>query len=89
MGITWRIDERVQVSLPYGADDQTVHLATVARIQEPGPRLPDHTVKVIFDDPLVYGGTGAAWVTPESLSLVGHEPARLNRAVTDDGYVIG
>lgn len=84
MSNTWSIGDRVQVSLPLGANDQSVHLATVSRIQEPGPLAPDCTVKVLFDDPLIYGGTGTAWVDPAALALEGAEPAKIKR-----NYVIG
>jgi len=84
MSNTWSIGDRVQVSLPFGANDQTVHLATISRILEPGPHDPAATVKVLFDDPLIYGGTGTAWVEPWVLAREGAEPVKIQR-----NYVIG
>lgn len=31
-------------------------------------------VKVLFDDPLVYGGMGAGWFSPDEVSLPGQRP---------------
>lgn len=75
----WLIGKRVQVSLPYGEDGLTVLEGTIARIQDPGPNRPERTVKVLFDDPLVFGGTGTAWVRPEVLSEPGAAPAPPDR----------
>lgn len=77
----WYPNDRVQVSLPYGQDGVTVHLATVVRIQDPGPRRPWRTVKVKFDDPLVFGGLGVAWVDPLVLTHPGDDPAPPDRGV--------
>ena len=71
----WVEGDRCQVSLPYGPDGLTVHAGHVGRVQEPGPSKPECTVKVIFDDPLVYGGMGAGWFSPRVLTAEGAEPA--------------
>jgi hypothetical protein len=65
--VTWERGERVQVSLPFGEDGMSVHLATVARVQ-------DDRVMVIFDEPLMYGGLGYAWVSSKVLALPGQSP---------------
>lgn len=39
----------------------------VEKVAEVGPYLADNTIKVRFDDPLVYGGQGVAWVNPSEL----------------------
>lgn len=83
----WQIDEVVNVSLPYGEGDRTVHKARIVRIQEPGPEAPHRTIKVLFDDPLLYGGRGYAWVSPDVISLPGTEPKQPDR--TDTGFCIG
>ena len=31
----------------------------------------DRSVKVVFDDPMTYGGMGAGWFTPAQVSLPG------------------
>jgi len=70
----WQVGDRVQVSLPYGDDGLTVLLGEVVRIQDPGPLKDKSTVKVRFDDPLVYGGLGVAWMNPMTLSRLGDPP---------------
>ena len=71
---TWEPGQHVVVSLPYGTAGVTLHPGRISRIQEPGPYREHRTIKVIFDDPLVYGGMGAAWVSPAVLSVEGEEP---------------
>lgn len=77
----WFPDDKVQVSLPYGSDGKTVHLATVDRVQSPGPDADHHyrTHRVRFDDPYIYGGMGVAWVDPLTLTAPGEEAAEPDR----------
>ena len=70
---TWSAGDRVQVSLPYGSQgDRTVHQAEIERVGEAGKW---NYVKVRFDDPLIYGGLGWAWVSPGCLAGPGEDPA--------------
>ena len=77
----WNKGDRVTVSLPYGTDGKTTHAGTVSRVQEPGPHIasPHRTVKVVFDDPLLFGGVGVAWVSPAVIVPEGHAPAEPER----------
>jgi hypothetical protein len=75
----WDVGDQVQVSLPYGPDGVTVLLAEILRFQVPGPQQLERTVKVKFDDPLVYGGLGVAWVNPKVLTRPGQSPAMPDR----------
>ena len=78
---SWQPGDRVIVSLPYGAEGRSVHFATVTRVQDPGPHQanPHRTVRVAFDDPLIYGGMGVAWVSPQVCRVEGSEPAEPER----------
>lgn len=73
----WKVADKVQVSLPYGQDGQTVHIATIERIRDTGPvpEFPERNVKVVFDDRAIFGGAGFAWVSPGVLSHLGEVPA--------------
>jgi hypothetical protein len=65
MATTWKVRDRVQVSLPYGQQGETTqHLATIDRIAESGK------IHVRFDDPYIYGGYGHAWVEKAALAEV-------------------
>lgn len=77
--VHWEVGEHVQVSLPFDTDGKTVHAAKIIRIQDPGPKWPERTVKVAFDDHLIYGGLGVAWVSPTALSHDGDTPGRPDR----------
>lgn len=82
--MTWLVRDRVQVSLPYGTDGKSVHLATIDRIRVTGPAIanPQRTIHVAFDDPLIFGGVGMAWVSPDVLTKPGEEPAEPERTTT-------
>jgi len=41
----------------------------IAQLQDPGPIKPWLTVKIQFDDPLVMGGTGSQWFSPDAVDL--------------------
>ena len=74
---TWQLGDRVQVSLPYGTDGKTVHPATITSMIQVHSET--STVRVTFDDPMIYGGLGAAWVRPEVITRLGEEPAEPDR----------
>ena len=65
----------MQVSVPYGQDGVSVFPGHIARIQEPGPHKTYRTLKVVFDDPLVFGGTGTGWFSPKAVVAEGEQPA--------------
>lgn len=77
---TWSPGDRVIVSLPYGTDGVTLLPGHVSQVREIGPYKPHRTVKVVFDDPLVYGGFGTAWVSPTALAYEGEPPAEPERS---------
>lgn len=77
---TWQLGDRVQVSLPYGTDGKTVHQASITSIVRTSPAdEAQHTIRVTFDDPMIYGGLGAAWVRPEVITRPGETPAEPDR----------
>jgi hypothetical protein len=66
MTTTWKTGDRVQVSLPYGTEgEMSHHKATVEQVASDTRR-----VKVVFDDPLIYGGKGWAWVNFSDLAVL-------------------
>ena len=75
----WEPGDRVQVSVPYGLEGVSVFSGHVARIQDPGPHFPSQTLKVVFDDPLVFGGTGMGWFDPKHVVAEGETPAKVER----------
>ena len=72
MAKTWQNGDRVEVNFPSGADEVQKLTGVVLRIQDPGPfpAYPERTIRVKFDDPLVFGGLGVAWVSPETLTML-------------------
>lgn len=81
--MAWKLGDEVQVSLPYGATEKTVHGAVIDRIRLEGPFVyyPNRNIRVKFDDPAIYGGTGFAWVDPKVLTHPGEEPADADHAL--------
>lgn len=64
MTTTWKAGDRVQVSLPYGTEGgTTTHNGTIEQVEQA-----TGSVKVRFDDPLIYGGKGWAWVESQKLA---------------------
>ena len=59
--MTHTLHDQVTVAVPYGQDgDSKLFTATItARV--------DNLYRVSFDEDLIYGGTGEAWVTEDML----------------------
>ena len=67
MSDTWQAGTRVLVDLGTGP----ILPGEVTKTADVGPfeAHPQRNVQVRFDDPLVMGGTGVGWVTPEQLTV--------------------
>lgn len=64
----WETGDRCRVVLPIdGQEPVVVGPGYIARIQDPGPTKIENTVKVVFDDQLVMGGSGMGWFAPETV----------------------
>ena len=64
----WETGDRCKVI--FRIEDQApvvVGPGYIARIQDPGPIKTENTVKVIFDDKLVMGGSGTGWFPPTAV----------------------
>lgn len=60
----WVEGDRVQVQV--ASQMQRLH-GHIVQIQDPGPYKTYCTIKVQFDDPLVMGGTGTEWFSPDAV----------------------
>lgn len=63
------VDQRVDVH--FGGD------VLPGRVTQVFKKPEDRDLKVVFDDPLVYGGMGAGWFRADQVSLPGQTPATM------------
>jgi hypothetical protein len=62
----WIPGDRCKVILQ-GAEPIIVGFGHIASVLDFGPIKPQSTIRVIFDDPLVMGGTGTGWFSPDEV----------------------
>ena len=55
------IHDHVTVAVPYGPDGETRQFTGFIEAHV------DNLFRIRFDDPLIYGGTGVAWVTEDMI----------------------
>ena len=73
------VDDRVDVH--FGGNRLSGHISRIVP-----QRKDDRPIKVVFDDPLVYGGAGAGWFRADQLSRPGELPTPQPERTHDDEH---
>lgn len=57
--MTYTVNDHVTVAVPYGQNGEIQKFTGFIEAEV------DNLFRIRFDDPLIYGGTGVAWVTED------------------------